>query len=115
VFLLPEMAALLAVGYFGFGVPMAGALLSLAVTMLAGAPACAGIGLLVACRAQKIETVSGLMNLVMLPMWLLSGTFFSSKRFPEVRQPLVQPLPLTQLNNALREVMLQDRPLTEVA
>jgi ABC-type multidrug transport system permease subunit len=54
------------------------------------------------------------MNLVMLPMWLLSGIFFSSERFPASVQPLIQALPLTQLNNALREVMLQGRPLIEI-
>jgi ABC-type multidrug transport system permease subunit len=80
-----------------------------------GAAAFAGIGLLVACRAQKTETVSGLMNTVMLPMWLLSGTFFSAKRFPDVAQPLVQALPLTQLNNALRDIMLEGAGLPDVA
>jgi ABC-type multidrug transport system permease subunit len=74
-----------------------------------------GIGLLIACRVEKIETVSGLMNLVMLPMWLASGTFFSSRRFPEAVQPLIQALPLTQLNDALREVMLEGGTLMDVA
>jgi ABC-type multidrug transport system permease subunit len=61
---------------------------------------------LVACRAQTTETISGLMNLIMLPMWIASGVFFSSERFPEVMQPIIQVLPLTALNNALRGVML---------
>jgi ABC-type polysaccharide/polyol phosphate export permease len=46
------------------------------------------------------------MNLVLMPMWILSGVFFSTSRFPEVMQPVVQALPLTALNDALREVML---------
>src|SRR6266704_1238996 len=86
--------------------------LTLFVVILVGASAFSGIGLLVACRAGKTETVTGLMNLVMLPMWLLSGTFFSSKRFPDVAQPFIQALPLTQLNDALREVMLEGASLT---
>jgi ABC-2 type transport system permease protein len=85
------------------------------VVIFAGAIAFSGIGLLVACRAEKTETVSGLMNLVMLPMWLLSGTFFSSRRFPDVAQPFIQTLPLTQLNDALRDVMLEGASLTQVA
>ena len=107
LFILPEMLLLLLLGRIGFGIPVLGSLFTLCVVMVVGAMAFSGIGLLVACRANKTETVSGLMNLVMLPMWLLSGTFFSSKRFPEVTQPLIQALPLTQVNDALREVMLE--------
>ena len=72
-----------------------------------GAASFAGIGLLVACRAEKTETVSGIMNLVMVPMWIFSGIFFSTERFPAALQPFVQALPLTALNDALRGVMLE--------
>jgi ABC-2 type transport system permease protein len=112
---LPEMVLLLLVGRFAFGVPIRGNLLTLTLVILVGASCFSGLGLLVACRAEKTETVSGLMNLVMLPMWLLSGIFFSSTRFPEVMQPLIQALPLTQLNDALREIMLEGKSLTQVA
>jgi ABC transporter DrrB family efflux protein len=115
VFMVPDMLLLLLVGHFLFGVPINGSLATLLLVIVVGAAAFAGIGLLVACRASKTETISGLMNLVMLPMWLLSGTFFSSKRFPEAAQPFIQALPLTQLNDALREVMLDGAGLTEVA
>ncbi len=114
VFLFPEMLFLVLVARLGFGVPLRGNPLTLVLVIVVGAVAFAGIGLLVACRAAKTETVSGLMNLVMLPMWLLSGTFFSSKRFPDVVQPLVQALPLTQLNDALRAVMLEGASLSAV-
>ena len=107
LFILPEMLLLLLLGRLGFGIPLQGSLITLCVVIVIGAMAFSGIGLLVACRANKTETVSGLMNLVMLPMWLLSGTFFSSKRFPEITQPLIQALPLTQANDAHREVMLE--------
>jgi ABC-2 type transport system permease protein len=114
VLMLPDMAVLVLVGCFGFGVPLRGDVLTLGLVILVGGAAFAGIGLLIACRTEKTETVSGLMNLVMLPMWLLSGTFFSSKRFPEVAQPFIQALPLTQLNDALREVMLEGAGLSQV-
>jgi ABC-2 type transport system permease protein len=87
----------------------------LTLVIFVGAAAFSGIGLLVACRASKTETVSGLMNLVMLPMWLLSGTFFSSRQFPDATQPFIQALPLTQLNDALREVMLEGASLPAVS
>jgi ABC transporter DrrB family efflux protein len=115
MFLLPEMVLLVLVGTLGFGVPLRCGPLTLLIVIIVGASAFSGIGLLVACRADKTETVSGLMNLVMLPMWLLSGTFFSSKRFPEAAQPFIQALPLTQLNDALRETMLEGATLADVA
>jgi ABC transporter DrrB family efflux protein len=115
IFMIPDMLILVLVAVFGFGVPLNGDIFTLILVIFVGGTAFAGIGLLVACRAEKTETVSGLMNLVMLPMWLLSGSFFSSKRFPEVTQPFIQALPLTQLNDALREVMLEGASVTDVA
>jgi ABC-type multidrug transport system permease subunit len=112
--LLPEMAVLVLFATLVFSVPLLGSPLTLVVTIVVGATAFAGLGLLIACRTDKTETVSGLMNLVMLPMWLLSGTFFSSRRFPDATQPFIQALPLTQLNNALREVMLEGASLTAI-
>jgi ABC transporter DrrB family efflux protein len=114
VFMVPDMLILLLVGHLGFGVPIYGSLATLLLVIVVGGAAFSGLGLLIACRAQKSETVSGLMNLVMLPMWLLSGIFFSSKRFPEAAQPFIQALPLTQLNDALRGVMLEGEGLTDI-
>jgi len=73
------------------------------------------MGLLVASRARTLEAVSGLMNFVMMPMWVLSGIFFSTARFPELMQPVVQALPLTALNDALRAVMIDGVSLVGVA
>ena len=115
VLLLPEMALLLLVARLAFGVPMFGNPLLVIMTVVVGAFAFSGIGLLLASRTEKLESISGLSNLVMLPGWLLSGTFFSSKRFPDAMQPLIQALPLTQLNDALREVMLEGATGAQVA
>jgi ABC-2 type transport system permease protein len=76
-----------------------------------GAIAFGGVGLLTASRAQKIESVSGLINLVMMPMWIFSGVFFSYARFPAITQPFIKALPLTALNDALRDTILQGAPL----
>jgi len=111
IFMLPEVALLLLAGWLLFDVRIVGSLSAVMAVSLLGAISFAGLGLLVACRAQKIETVSGLMNLVMLPMWLLSGIFFSADRFPAVAQPFIQALPLTMLNDALRAVMLEGASL----
>ena len=95
--------------------PLRGPLWLLAGTCLLGAVAFGGIGLLVASRARTIEAVSGLLNLVMLPMWVLSGVFFSSANFPAAMQPFIQALPLTALNDALRAVMLEGATAPAVA
>ena len=114
VFLGIEVGALLLFGYFAFGVPMRGSIAVLLGTCLVGAVAFGGLGLLVASRARTIEAVSGLLNLVMLPMWVLSGVFFSASNFPAAMQPFIQALPLTALNDALRAVMLEGAALPEV-
>jgi ABC-type multidrug transport system permease subunit len=111
IFLVPEILVLLVFARLAFGVVVQGSLLAVVALVLLGALAFAGIGLLVASRAQTLETVSGLMNLVMLPMWVLSGIFFSSERFPEAMQPFIKALPLTALIDALRAVTLEATPL----
>jgi ABC-type multidrug transport system permease subunit len=114
LFLVPEMAALLLVGWLGFGVPMRGSVITLFLIIFLGASAFAGLGLMLGCRTEKTETMSGLINLIMLPSYLLSGVFFPSTRFPDAAQPYIQALPLTQVNDALREVMLEGAGLMEV-
>ncbi len=109
VFLILEIAVILMFGVLAFGVPIRGSLALLLFTALLGALSFAGLGLLVAARAQTLEAASGLMNFVMVPMWLLSGVFFSAERFPKAAQPLIQALPLTALNDALRAVMLEGK------
>ena len=76
-----------------------------------GAVAFGGVGLLTACRAQKIESVCGLINLVMMPMWIFSGVFFSYEHFPAMAQPFIKALPLTALNDALRATILEGASL----
>ena len=114
LFLVPEAGALLLFAYLALGVPVRGSLVSLAAVALMGALAFSGIGLLTAARPKTIEGVSGIMNLVMVPMWIFSGIFFSTERFPATIQPFVQALPLTALNNALRAVMLDGASLVQV-
>jgi ABC-type multidrug transport system permease subunit len=114
-FLLLEIAVILAFGVLAFGVPIRGSLVLLLATALLGSLSFAGLGLLVAARAKTLEAASGLMNLVMVPMWLLSGVFFSADRFPNAAQPLIRALPLTALNDALRAIMLEGKGLTAIA
>ncbi|HEY3280111.1 MAG TPA: ABC transporter permease [Gemmatimonadales bacterium] len=114
VFLFLEITALVGFGWVMFHVGVQGSFATLAAITILGALSFAGLGLLVASRARTIEGVSGLMNLVMLPMWILSGTFFSYARFPDAMIPFVKALPLTALNDALRAVMIDGASLTRL-
>lgn len=113
LFLVPEMTVILVAGWLAFGLEIRGSLITLLAVALVGAASFAGIGLLLACRAQKIETISGILNAAMLPMWMLSGVFFPSEQFPAFLQPVIQSLPLTQLIHALRSVILHGAPLLD--
>jgi ABC-2 type transport system permease protein len=107
LFLGPEVAVPLVFGAFAFGMPVRGSIVTIALVALIGALAFGSIGLLVGSRVRTLEAVSGLMNLMMVPMWVLSGVFFSSSNFPEAVQPLIRALPLTALVDALRGVVLE--------
>ncbi len=111
LFMVPEVLILLIFSRYVFDVRIHGNILDVVILILLGACTFSGIGLLVASRANTIEAVSGLMNLVMLPMWMLSGIFFSSERFPDAAQPFIKALPLTPLIEMLRAVMLEGSSL----
>ena len=109
-----EVVALVGFGVLVFHVPLRGSIASLMFIAVFGALSFSGLGLLVGTRAKTVEAVSGLANAIMLPMWVLSGTFFSASHFPDVMQPFVKALPLTAVNEALRANMLQGASLASV-
>ena len=115
VFLLLEIALILGCSMLLFGVPIRGSLLQLVTVCFVAALSFGGLGLLIASRASTTEGVSGLMNLAMMPMWVLSGVFFSSTNFPKAAQPFIQALPLTATINAMRATMLQGAGWSVVA
>src|SRR5262245_19900862 len=115
VFLALESTVLVGFGWIAFGLAVRGSILSLAVLSVIGALSFGGLALLVSSRARTIEAVSGLLNFVMLPMWVLSGVFFASTNFPDVMQPFIQALPLTALIDALRAVVNEGATLAAVA
>jgi ABC transporter DrrB family efflux protein len=104
-FLFLELVVVIGFANVAFGVRIYGSLFDLSVVALIGAISFLALGMLVSARPTTLEGVSGWMNLIMLPMWLLSGTFFSSAKFPDATQPFIRALPLTALNDALRSVM----------
>jgi ABC-2 type transport system permease protein len=107
VFLILEVVTLVGFGHYAFGVPLRGSVVTLFVICLLAAVSFGGLGLLTASRAKTTEAVSGIMNFIMLPMWIFSGVFFSSANFPNAVQPFIKMLPLTAVNDALRANMLE--------
>lgn len=114
IFLAPEVAVPFAFAALVLGMPIVGGWLEIAVVSIFGALAFGAIGLLAASRVRTIEAISGVLNFVMLPMWIVSGVFFSSANFPDAVQPLVQALPLTALVDALRAVVLDGASLAAI-
>jgi ABC-type multidrug transport system permease subunit len=118
-FLIPEVVVLLLFAYYAFDVRIAGRLWEVVAVILIGAVAFSGLGLLIASRAKTIEAVSGLMNLVMVPMWTVSGIFFSSDRLvtsehvPLILKWFIKLLPMTLMLDALRPIMLEGATLTQ--
>src|SRR6202158_5016634 len=113
VLMVIEVGLLLGFGVLVFHMRVQGwrSILSVLVLASLGAVTFGGVGLLTACRAQKIESVSGLINLVMMPMWIFSGVFFSYQKFPAMAHPFIKALPLTALNDALRSTIIEGASL----
>jgi ABC-type multidrug transport system permease subunit len=101
-------------GMVAFDVPVRGSWITITILCLVASMMFSAIGILVGSRARTIEAVSGLMNLVIMPMWVVSGVFFSAQRFPDFAQPIIKVLPLTLLLDALRAVQLQGVGLASV-
>lgn len=112
VLLAVEVAVLLGFASLVFGVPLRGSAWQLGLLCVLSSFCFSALGLLIASRAKTIEAASGLMNVAMTPMWILSGVFFSPDRFPESVRPLIRALPLTAVIDALRSNMLQGLPLS---
>jgi ABC-type multidrug transport system permease subunit len=113
-FLAPEAVVPLAFGALVLGMPVRGSLVSIAAVCVIGALTFTGLGLLAASRPKTLEAISGVLNMTMVPMWVLSGVFFSASNFPPAYQPVIQALPLTALNDALRAVILEGATLAQV-
>jgi ABC-2 type transport system permease protein len=113
--LVVEVGVPIGFGVIVFGVPVRGTILDMAIICVVASLSFSALALLMASRARTIEAVSGLMNLAQVPMWILSGVFFSAQRFPDVLQPLIKALPLTAVIDALRMHMLQGATLVNVA
>ncbi|MCG8554867.1 MAG: ABC transporter permease [Proteobacteria bacterium] len=115
VFLVVELAVLLAFADLVFDARLRGGIVAFAILSVLGASAFAAISLVIGARLDNTESANGWMNFVQLPMWVLSGVFFSYERFPEWLHLPIQVLPLTAIVDALRAVFNDGASLVAVA
>jgi ABC-type polysaccharide/polyol phosphate export permease len=113
--LIIEVGVPVAFGHYAFGVPVRGSLPALVLITVVASLSFSSQALLMASRARTIEAASGLVNMAAVPMWILSGVFFSAQRFPDAVQPFIAILPLTALIDAMRAHMLQGASMWDVA
>jgi ABC-2 type transport system permease protein len=114
MFLVMELAVLITFGKLIFGTQVQGSFPALIVASVLGAAAFAAIGFLIGARLSSTEVAGGWMNFVQLPMWLLSGSFFSYERFPEWLQLPIKLLPLTAANDSLRRIYNEGGTLSSI-
>jgi ABC-2 type transport system permease protein len=103
-----EAAILIAIGRFGFDVPLAGSMFSLVVVLLIGAASFAALGIGLTALIKSAEGSSAVVNALYLPLSFISGAFFSEDTFPGVLQALAAILPLSHLIELTRNVMVFD-------
>ena len=115
VFLVLEVVVLIACGRLLFGVEVQGSVVAVMAVALLGTAAFSGLALLIASRTSSTEAASGWMNFVQLPMWILSGSFFSYSRFPDFVHPAIKALPLTAINDGLRQIINEGGSIAAVA
>jgi len=100
---------------FAFKITIMGNILSLLVLFIAGNIAFAGNAIFISCYTSKTEIGNGLINLVVMPMMVLSGVFFSYHNFPDWAIPVIQKMPLTMLADGMRSVFIEGGGFAEVA
>lgn len=93
---------------------MDGSYLDLFLVTLLGAFSMIAMGLIVSARITSEELAGGLLNVLSLPMMVLSGVFFSLDGAPVLLQTVAQFFPLTHLIDSARAIMLDGATLADL-
>jgi ABC-2 type transport system permease protein len=101
-----QVVALFALGRAMKGTPIPGHLVSLVLTLLLGSAAFAGLGLAAASVIRSAEGSSAALNVVLLPMAFLSGSFGPTRHYPSFLRAIGDVLPLKYLINSLSAIYL---------
>ena len=98
-----------------FGIRVQGSIPALVTIFLAGNLAFAGIAIFMSSHTAKTEIGNGLINLVVMPMMVLSGIFFSYHNFPAWSISVIRTFPLTMLADGIRSVFIEGAGFAEIA
>ena len=116
-FALVGASFILLIGRFAFGFTLVHGFvtfINMLILSFIGVVIFMGFGFTVSGIAKNESSVPPIANLITLPQFLLSGTFFSITAFPSWLQPICKVLPLTFLNDAMRKVAFEGANLTDV-
>jgi ABC-2 type transport system permease protein len=102
-----ESTLLFLFAYFYFGTVIEGSIPGLILVYLSGIFAFSGLAILVASRTQNTQVGNGLINVVVLPMTILSGIFFNYHNFPDWAIPVIKALPLTLVADTIRAIFIE--------
>jgi ABC-2 type transport system permease protein len=112
---LLEASLLIFFTWLTFGITIQGNIPALFTVFIAGNIAFAGIAVFVSSNTSKTEVGNGLINVVTMPMMVLSGIFFSYHNFPEWSISFIQKLPLTMMADGMRSIFNEGAGWTEIA
>ena len=110
-----EALILLSFAFAYFHISIQGSLPALILIFLAGNIAFSGIAILISCRTANSRIGTGLINVITLPMTVLSGVFFSYHNFPDKVIPIIQKLPLTMMADSIRSVFIEGAGIAQVS
>lgn len=100
-----EAFLLLLFTYLYFGIRIQGSVIALFLVFISGNFAFTGLAILFSSRTSKTEIGNAIINIVTMPMMILSGIFFSYSNFPEWIIPIIRKLPLTMVADSFRSII----------
>ncbi len=109
-----ESALLFIFAHLVFNITIQGNILALLTIFITGNVAFAGIAIFISSHTANTEIGNGLINVVVLPMMVLSGIFFSYHNFPAWSIPVIQKLPLTLLADGVRSIFIEGAGYSEI-
>jgi ABC-2 type transport system permease protein len=116
IFQMTTAVVILLIGHFAFDFTLIyGAItfFELLILSFIGLAVFMGFGFVVSGLAKNESSIPPFANLFTLPQFLLSGTFFPIDNFPSWLQPICKILPLTHLNDAMRNVAFEGARLSD--
>jgi ABC-2 type transport system permease protein len=111
---MTEATLLVVFARIAFKIDIQGSIPALITIFIAGNIAFAGLAIFVSSRTSKTEVGNGLVNVIVMPMMLLSGIFFSYHNFPDNFVSIIQKLPLTMVADGIRSIFIEGAGFSQI-